>query len=319
MTAPVPVRSAPSTSTLTEVSQPPQMTLTIKTGMVNTRPKIRASFPLSMTALGVWTMNLRSSTSSAPGLHGPVHLPFGVPPGGGLPLIIELLALGQADLQLDPGPLEVDGQRDEGIAVLLDPAEEPHDLPLVHQQPAGAAGVLVEDVPLLIGADMHPKDRYLPILDQAEGVLQVHIAQTDGFDLCARQLDPSLIPLLDGIVVECLVVFGDDLHPIAHSGHLALLGQSSNYITGWAKRQEESVGPPRPKLPEISADGLPRPLRRPPWDRDIRQISHPSLGAIGEYGKNAGNELRSSLHCGKLSKNIWGGEQDDPKVGHNDP
>ena len=63
--------------------------------------------------LEVYGSRLRSS---APGLHNPVHLPFGVPPGGGFPLVIEFLALGQTDLQLDPGAPEVDRQRDKGVA-----------------------------------------------------------------------------------------------------------------------------------------------------------------------------------------------------------
>ena len=61
---------------------------------------------------------------AVPGFHGPVHLPFGVLSGRRLPLVIELLALGQADLQLDPGAAEVDGQGDEGVPVLLDAGEE---------------------------------------------------------------------------------------------------------------------------------------------------------------------------------------------------
>ena len=75
-----------------------------------------------------------------------VHLPLGVPPGGGLPFVVELFALGQTNLQLDPGAAEVDGQGNQRVAILFDAPKEPHDLPLVHQQPAGAAGVLVKDV-----------------------------------------------------------------------------------------------------------------------------------------------------------------------------
>ena len=40
--------------------------------------------------------------------------------GGGVPLVIELFALAQAHLHLHPGALEVDGQGNQGIAVLLD-------------------------------------------------------------------------------------------------------------------------------------------------------------------------------------------------------
>ena len=51
--------------------------------------------------------------------HGPVYLPLGVPLGHGVPLVVILLALAQAQLHLDAGVLEVDGQGDEGVSVLL--------------------------------------------------------------------------------------------------------------------------------------------------------------------------------------------------------
>ena len=143
----------------------------------------------------------------APVLHGAVHLPFGVPDGGRLPLVVELLALGQTDLQLGPGVFEVEGEGDQGVPVLLDLLVEPQDLPLVHQELPGTAGVLVEDIALLIGADVHAVDRQLPVLGDAVGVLQVHVAQADGLDLGARQGDARLVLLLDEVVVIGLGIF----------------------------------------------------------------------------------------------------------------
>ena len=72
----------------------------------------------------------------ASGFHRSVHLPLGVSFGRRFPLIIELFALGQAQLQLDSWPTEVDGQGDQGVAVLLDPGKKLQDLPFVHQQAA---------------------------------------------------------------------------------------------------------------------------------------------------------------------------------------
>ena len=59
-----------------------------------------------------------------PVFHSPVHFPLGVPRGGGGPFVIELLSAGQAQLQLDSGAPEIDRQRDKGVAVLLDAAEQ---------------------------------------------------------------------------------------------------------------------------------------------------------------------------------------------------
>ena len=48
---------------------------------------------------------------------------------------------------------------------------------------------------------MEAVDHHLPVLDDAEGVLQVHIAHADGLDLRAAELDAGLILLLHEIVV----------------------------------------------------------------------------------------------------------------------
>ena len=156
-----------------------------------------------------------------PLLQGPVHLPPGVLLRRGLPLVVELLALAQAYLHLHPGAAPIEAQGDEGVAVLLDLRKQPSDLPLVHQQAAGAAGLPVEDIPLLVGADVHPVEGHLPVLDGAEGVLQVHVAQADGLDLGAGQLDARLVFILHEVVVEGLAVAGDllVLLLLRHGGH----------------------------------------------------------------------------------------------------
>ena len=84
-------------------------------------------------------------------LHGALDLPLGIPLCGGCALIVQFFALAQANLHLDPAALEIDGQGDQGIAVLLDLAVETHDLPLVHQQSSGTLLVPVEDVAVVIG------------------------------------------------------------------------------------------------------------------------------------------------------------------------
>ena len=88
-------------------------------------------------------------------LHSPVDLALGIALRRGLSFVVELLALAQSHVHLHPAALKIDGQRDQGVAVLLDLAVEPHDLPLVHQEPAGAAGVYVEPVAVVVGGDVH--------------------------------------------------------------------------------------------------------------------------------------------------------------------
>ena len=95
------------------------------------------------------------------------------------------------------------------------------NLPLVQQQLAGAPGVFVEDVALFIGGDMHPVEEHLTVLDDAEGVLQVHIPLADGLDLGAGKLNTGFVFLFDEIVVKSLAVGGQLLDGLlCHPGHL---------------------------------------------------------------------------------------------------
>ena len=144
------------------------------------------------------------------GLHGPVHFTGGVPLGGGVPLVVILLALAQADLHLHLGVLEIDAQGHQCVAVLLDESVELADLPLVHQQPPVPVRVPVEDVAMLVWRDVHAVDEQLAVLYSAVGVLQVHRARTDGFDLRAAQLDACLVLILHEVIVVGFAVLGRD-------------------------------------------------------------------------------------------------------------
>ena len=93
---------------------------------------------------------------------------------------------------------------------------------------------------------MHTQHRDFSVLNQAEGVLQVHIAQADGFYLRTCQLNTGLVLLFDKIIVKCLAVFGDNLYAIAHGGHL-LSQRVSNPVyhrkAEKARGKLESFGP----------------------------------------------------------------------------
>ena len=90
-----------------------------------------------------------------------------------LALVMELLTFTQADLHLDVGTLEIKGQRDQRIALLFHQTKQPQDLFFVHQQSAHTQRILIEDVTLLIRADMHLLDQQLTVFDVAPGILQV--------------------------------------------------------------------------------------------------------------------------------------------------
>ena len=139
-----------------------------------------------------------------PFFHRAVDLTARVLIGGVLPLVIELFALAQRDLDLDAGVFQINGERNDGVAVELDLGGQPLDLTLVHEQAARADRVLIEDVALFIGADMHLPHPELSVLHAAPGVLEVQGAKPDGLDLRAEQLNARLEALLDEIFMKRL-------------------------------------------------------------------------------------------------------------------
>ena len=182
--------------------------------------------------------------------HGPVHIPLGVPHRRGLPFVMELFALAEPQLHLYQAVLEIDGQWDQRGAVLLDLGLELPDLPLVHQQAAGAHRVTVEDVPVLVRADVHPPEDELPIFHGAEGVFEVELSGADGLDLRACQLDAGFKAVQDEIVVEGFAVGGHLLDALGFRGHglppwrMVLPGGQDfhcQYNTIVKEKKEESV------------------------------------------------------------------------------
>ena len=130
---------------------------------------------------------------------------------GCLALVVVLLALAHAQLDLHARVLEIDRERDEGVAVLLDERMELVDLTLVQQQPLGAVGVVVEDVALVVGRDVHGVDHGLAVFHNAVAVLEVERSRADGLDLRPLQLDTGLETVLHKVVVIGLAVLRRDL------------------------------------------------------------------------------------------------------------
>lgn len=125
--------------------------------------------------------------------------------------IMQLLTLAEPQLHFHTRSLEVEGKRDERITLLRDEPGQPVDLPPVHEQAARAVGVLIEDVALLIGRDVHLLDVELPVHDVAPAVLEVAGAFAQGFDLGAEEFNPRLEAVLHKVVVTRLAVECDGL------------------------------------------------------------------------------------------------------------
>src|SRR5260370_21059429 len=89
------------------------------------------------------------------GPDGAVHLAFRVSRGNRLALVVEPLAFGQANFELDAVSLPVQLQRHECQAFLLDRDAQADDLGAVEQQLALALRLVIAAVPALIGTDVH--------------------------------------------------------------------------------------------------------------------------------------------------------------------
>src|SRR6202040_2732879 len=90
----------------------------------------------------------------------------------GLALVVELLALGQGDLDLDPVALEIDRQRHHGVSLEEGAAEEALDLAPLQQQAARALGQVVLAVAVAVRTDVGADQERLPVAELDEAVLQ---------------------------------------------------------------------------------------------------------------------------------------------------
>ena len=147
---------------------------------------------------------------SLPLFHGPLDLTLGVLLGCGLSLVIQFFALAQANIDLHTAALEIYGKGNQGIAVLLHLAEEPHDLPFMHQQSPGTPGIGIEAVAVIVRGDVHLVQKHLAVLDAAPGVFQIQCTCADGFDLRTAELDTGFHFLFHEIFVIGFPVSGHD-------------------------------------------------------------------------------------------------------------
>ena len=124
-------------------------------------------------------------------LHTTLDLAVGLGTGDGISLIIELLASAKAQFNLQFGVFEVHSQRNEGKALLSHEALQLHDLPLMHEQLAVTQRLTVEDITVLIGANVNTNRKQFAVLNATVGVLEVDTTRTDGLDLGAKSSIPA--------------------------------------------------------------------------------------------------------------------------------
>ena len=134
----------------------------------------------------------------------------------GVALVVFGLALGQRDFHLDAPALEVQVQRHQREALLLDLADQALDLFLVHQQLLGAVGLGLH---MGRGAaqriDAAADQVELAIADDHVSVGQLHLPGAYGLDLPAQQHDAGFVPLLDVVFKAGTAVFGDGGHGLS--------------------------------------------------------------------------------------------------------
>src|SRR5487761_1249712 len=131
--------------------------------------------------------------------------PFGVAAGvtGGdrLALVPELLATGEAELQLDAVPLEVDAHRDQREALLGHLGAEVLDLATVEEQAAAALWIVVLAISLRVLGDVDAEHPRLAVLDADIALAQLGTAVPERLDLGAGELDARLERLEDRVLV----------------------------------------------------------------------------------------------------------------------
>ena len=180
----------------------------------------------------------------------------GVAVGDVATTVVELLAAGQAQLDLRPALAgQVQPERDDRQALRLRLAEQLVDLGAVEEQLADPLGLVVVAVGLLERRDVGADQPRLVALDARVGVGEVDLAGPDRLDLGAGQDDPGLERVLDAELVPCPPVEGDVFSGIVRApSYRAEREVAGSYAmrASSARRPETQesrpIGPAFPKL-----------------------------------------------------------------------
>ena len=107
--------------------------------------------------------------------HGAIHLSFGVAFGDVLALVVLLLPFTDANFDFDPGTFEVEGEGDEGVALLLNDTGEAVNLVFVDQQLTRSVGVVIEPIALQVLFDVAVDKPKLTIFHCDVRVFEAHL------------------------------------------------------------------------------------------------------------------------------------------------
>ena len=148
-------------------------------------------------------------------------------------LVIKLLTTAETNLYLHKRFTEVNPERNESVALLLELSENLVYLVLMHEKLTVSEGVLVEDITLLIRIDMHALDEDLAVSYAAVSLLDGALAQSQGLYFGTRKLDAALVSLVYKIIVTCFFVQGNYLVTCLFLSHAysSFLRMEGKYIT----------------------------------------------------------------------------------------
>ncbi len=148
--------------------------------------------------------------------------------GRGFALVGDLLALGDADLQLrDSLVVEVKDKGDKGQALALRGVPEIGKLFARDKQLAAAAFLVAEHLGLFVGGDVAVDEPQLSIVDGGIAFGDVGAALAEGLNLGTFQDDAAFDVILDGIVEAGAAVFGG--HAVVRIGFALLCHDALTY------------------------------------------------------------------------------------------
>ena len=152
------------------------------------------------------------------------HFPSRIVLCDGCALIVLFLTLGETDLDFHQSALQVHFKRHECESLLLDGADQTAYLSLVHEELPHAERVLVEDISLLVGVNVHAVDEHFPVFDIDPALLDRALAEAQGFDLRAEELNAGLKALQNKIVEAGFLIVRDEfLALFSHASPLCFL------------------------------------------------------------------------------------------------
>src|ERR1051325_456037 len=145
----------------------------------------------------------------------------------GLTLVVQLLALGQRDLDLGAAlVVEIDLERHDGHALALDRTHQLVDLAAMQQELARPLRRMVEATGLLVFGDVGVDQPQFTVTRRRVGLSDAGLAGAQRLDLAAGERHARLEGLVDRVIEPRLAVIGDELEfGLGFGGHLAAIDQ----------------------------------------------------------------------------------------------